>query len=377
LNANYYPSALYDLVINSQWDGKVIKKSAFTINRIYAQEPKIIDINPKIAAQGASITLMIKGAKQSFTPGPLEVRLFNSLISIPAASVTYINDSVISANFSFNNGEPSNHYTVAVNNRIYLVYYSFYLKPTSISLLAVDPPWAAQTDSLKLRITGSQTHFNSADSIWLKNKYGISIKPFLIQVTNDTLTTAQFAFNKKNLPGNYTAYLKSKVDDVVLSLPKSFTLTGVINNTALLDVNPKSTGCYFGPGFKTKFTIYAKGTHFLSEVDTVVFGNTQNKEESIYPSEIKIIDDTTLTASANFVNSCGIFDVLVSGKENYILSGKIYVSPPVSVDDSQKQLFKIFPNPSEGVFTLELNEDFQQADVIVVDVLGKTVYSGK
>jgi hypothetical protein len=38
---------------------------------------------------------------------------------------------------------------------------------------------------------------------------------------------------------------------------------------------------------------------------------------------------------------------------------------------------KIFPNPSEGVFTLELNEDFKQADLIVFDILGKIVFSGK
>jgi hypothetical protein len=376
LNVNYYPSVLYDMVINSQLDGNMIKKSAFTINRIYTQEPKIIDINPKNAAQGESITLMIKGTKQSFTSGPLEVKLFNSVISIPAASVTYINDSLISADFPFNNGEPSSMYVLAVNNRISIVYYSFYLKPTSISILSVDPPWADQTDSIKLRITGSQTHFNLTDSVWLKDKYGMSIRPFLVQVTNDTLTTAHFAFKKNNLPGKYTTYLKSNTDNVLLSLPKSFTLTGVINNTALLDVNPKYSGCYMG-GFKTKFTVYAKGTHFLSEVDTVIFGNTQNNEESVYPSEIKIIDDTTLTADVNFANSCGIFDVLVSGKENYILSGRIMVSPPVSIAETPKEPFKIFPNPSEGIFTLELNETFEQADVIVVDVLGKIVFSEK
>lgn len=379
LNANYYPSILYDVIIKDEFDGMIVKNSGFTVNRIYVQEPKIIDITPKSAAQGELVTLSIIGTKQSFVPGLMEVRLVltsNPAITISASSVTYINDSLVSADFSFQNGETSGTYFVTINNRILLSYYHFYIEPTSLSLLSINPAWANQTDTVMLQVTGLKTHFSGADSVWLKSRYGVNLKPFLINAINDTLTTVHFAFNKSNLPGIYSIHLKSKVDNVIMSLANVFTLTGTINNTALIDVTPTYSGCYFGSTFKTKFTIYAKGTHFLSEIDTVVFHNTQFVQQVIYPSEIEIVNDTVITASVNFMNSCGIYDVVVIGKENYILSGKIHVTPPVLVHELiPKEVLKIFPNPSEGGFTIEVSEDLEKGSLSVLDIFGKVITS--
>ncbi len=383
-SSNYYPSTLYDFVMHCSIDGKLEIKKAFTLNKIYDVEPKIKDYEPREATKGQPVTLTIKGTKHSFRPGNNIVKLFQFTfpvnISIFATSVNYINDSTLTATFSFDSTHQAGYYYLNVYNQAsinYLDNKNFNLKEfadINCKLLAVDPPFAAQTDTATLIITGSKTHFNSSsDKIWLQNKFGTKITPFLIHATSDTTTTAAFAFNKSNLPGVYSLYLKSAVDKAILLLKEVFTLSGSINSTSLVDVNPKIVGCYV-QGAST-LTFKATNTHFITEADTVLIVNTKSFDpRPIYPSEMKILDDTTIVAKFLIDNNCGDFDILVLGKENYILSGKLRAEPPVSVAESPKaEPINIFPNPSEGIFTLDINEDFKEANLMVYDMYGKQI----
>jgi hypothetical protein len=380
---NYYSSAVYHLEVISALDGTIQLKNAFIINRIYDKYPQITDIFPKDAMLGQSVTIDIKGPKGTFLPGVNNVKLFNYLgpvvYSILPTSVNCINDSLVTASFTFDSLEKTGTYYLQVKNKSNLIYYDgFNLKqiPASIKLIAVTPSWASQTDTATLAITGYNTHFSSTDDVWLENKFSTKIKPFQLNVINDTLTTAKFAFNKTNPPVGYSVHVKSVGTNTTLILKDAFTVTGGLNVTSLIDVYPRAIGCYFN-NIKSKIKVYGIRTHFLTEADTLLIVGQDWYQTVVYPDEMEILNDSTISAVFTMGNVCGALDIYVLGKENCILVGKLVASPPVSVDGKQKEPFKIFPNPSEGIFTLELNEDFEQTDVIVVDVLGKTVFSGK
>jgi hypothetical protein len=379
LDANYYPFTMYDMVVNSQIDGKMVKKSCFTVDRIYTQEPAIVDINPKVAVQGQSITMDISTTKGMIDPGKMEVKLisnFNPTVITPT-SVKYINDSTLIAFFSFIKDEPAGTYYLSVNSKLYLNYKSnFTLKPTNAILQNIQPAWAAQTDSVKLILTGLNTHFDSVkDSIWLLHrKYGLKIKPYSIHALNDTMMELGCAFRNGDVPGEYTVCLKSALPQITLKLDNSFTLTGTINASALIYASPAALGCYIGGNNNSVITFKGTGTHFLSETDTVILYNTTSKS-MLNPSKVKIMDDTTIVSEVYFGNNCGLFDVLLHGKNNYLLIGKIIVQPPISVEETtpEKEDVKIYPNPFEGIFTVEVDEDLKGASVEIINMLGKVI----
>jgi hypothetical protein len=383
--ANYYSSTVYDVSVYSTIDGQLILKNALTLNRVYDQEPKIKDIDPKEALKGQSITLNIKGTSHSFLQGNNVVKLFTygpNLTSIFPTSVNYINDSLISAAFSFDSTQqPGSYYLNVYNKSSLTCYNSFNLKEfpdVYCKLTAVDPPFASQKDTAMLTIYGSKTHFNSlSDNVWLQNKFGTKIKPIFMLAINDSTITVKFAFNNSNLPGVYSVYFKSIVDKTTMLLKDAFTLAGSINTTSLLNINPKYILCY--DNFPSTITLNATNTHFMSDADTMIIVNVKSYDQHvIFPLKMNILNDTTISAKFVTGNYCGDFDVLVLGKENYILTGKLRAEPAVSVSEMpETPQVKIFPNPSEGVFTLNVNEDFEKADLIVFDMLGKIVFSEK
>jgi hypothetical protein len=381
LSDNYYPSTQYDLTVSTALEVGMELKNAFTINRVYDHNPKITDIYPKEALLGQSITMNLKGPKNTFLPGTNIVKLstYNgaTVYSIIASTVSYINDSLITASFSFVDSNKVGVYYITVSNKSYLSYaggFNLYSGTISAKLLAITPLWASQTDTATLVITGLNTHFNSSDNIWLENKFGTKIKPFLVNVTNDTMATVRFAFNKSNLPLVYSVNVANSTTKNALVLNNAFTIIGSLNTTSLIEVNPKEIGCFVF--FQQKIKVYGLKTHFIADVDTMFIVNS-GSQNVIYPSAMNILNDTIISAEFNTTNNCDLFDIYVLGKENCVLVGKLKASAPVSVDEAAKEPFTIFPNPSEGIFTLELSQEFEQADLIVVDVFGKIVFSGK
>jgi hypothetical protein len=379
---NYYPSAVYHLEVLSGLDGTMQLKNAFTINKIYDKYPEITDIFPKEAIVGQSITMDIKGPKKAFLLGVNNVKLFNYLgpvvYSILPTSISYINDSLLTASFTFDSLEKTGTYYLQVKNKSNLIYYGgFNLRPipASSKLIAVTPSWASQTDTTTLAITGYHTHFNSTDDVWLENKFSTKIKPFQLNVINDTLTTAKFAFNKTNPPVAYSVHVKSVGTNTAPILKDAFTITGGLNATSLIDVYPRAIGCYFS--IKNKIKVYGIRTHFLTEVDTLLIEGQDWGQTVVYPDEMEILNDSIISAVFTMGNVCGTFDIYVLGKENCVLVGKLVASPPMFINETPTEPFKLFPNPSAGVFTLELNKDFEQADLIVFDILGKILFSGK
>jgi hypothetical protein len=375
LNSNYYPSDTFDFEIQNIFDSTLVKKNAFTINRIYTQEPKIIDIDPNEAISGRTITMHIKATPKAFKTGNNIVKLVDSTgkYSIPATTVNYINDSLISAVFELKADERTQAYSLTVANQTKLKFDYFYLKPAPFKLLSVSPCWASPMDSVTLTITGTGTHFNSlSDNIWLESKFGPKIIPLSMSATNDTVTTAKFVFKQIDLPGEYSVYLKSTVDNAVMKLKNAFTLTGSINSTSLRKVVPEKIYSYS----KALITLTGVNTHFLTDADTLVLINPLTLE-TIYPLSMQIINDTTI--SAELIMGRGYFDIVVTGKQNYVLYHKLEGTSPVTVNALPKaeEALTIFPNPSDGFFTLQVSKVFEQSTVLVFDIYGKEILNLK
>ena len=55
----------------------------------------------------------------------------------------------------------------------------------------------------------------------------------------------------------------------------------------------------------------------------------------------------------------------------------VHSNPAFGLYSQDKQDFKIYPNPSSGMVTIELNQDYNQVDLSVRDMTGKEVYTRK
>lgn len=376
-NANYYPEKVYDVTVYNAIDGTLILKNAFTIKNLYDQEPKITSIDPKQSMPGYSVTINITGVTGAFRPGNIKVKLVNiGVIELEATSVNYINDSYITASFSIPDNMAIGSYYVVVNNLATMGYGYFYLVEYPSKLTGMTPTMASQTDSIKAVITGTRTHFNgTSDLVWLQGNYGMKVWPQSKLVVNDSLMEARFAFNKNHLPGTYTLYLESKVDKTTMKLKDALTLTGMIDTTTLVSVSPKYIGC----NEKAKLTIKGNATYFLAEVDTIHVVNTNpypnpnpNPNLVVYPLNMTIIDDETIVA--DFILPCGKYDVVVLGKESYVLKGRLFSYPPLAIKEMlEKELVTIFPNPSDGNFTITVGENFIQGELSLMDMYGKEI----
>ena len=87
---------------------------------------------------------------------------------------------------------------------------------------------------------------------------------------------------------------------------------------------------------------------------------------------MKIVDDETIVA--DFALPCGVYNVIVMGKQNYVLKRRLSATPPVSVEEvSAEAELSIYPNPSSGIFTVEVGENFLQGEISVMDMYGKEI----
>jgi hypothetical protein len=367
LGANYYASPECDVLIFDVLDSTITKKNAFTIKRIYQTEPRITKLEPPAAFQGESVIINIKGDKGTFLPiNNITVSLTLTLNSfIYADAVNYVNDSLITASFIFSSSIQPGPYSLIVNDKARLWYNSFRINEPLHRLTEITPSFASPTDTITASIKGRGTHFLTTDSLWLQSKFSTKIYPFSTNPINDSLISARFAFKQSDLPGLYSVMLSNAVDKT-MSLKDAFTLTGSIDNTSLLNVIPN----IIMAGDSRIVTIKATQTHFLSDAEKVVF--VDDRMLNAYNSgAVKIVDDTTIEAEATL--PYGTYSIMVLGKENYMLTGKLTAFPPLSVPKVEEQAAEVFPNPSSGVFTLNVNQELEQALLSVFDIYGKEI----
>lgn len=137
----------------------------------------------------------------------------------------------------------------------------------------------------------------------------------------------------------------------------------------------------------TQFSdMYFPGGHATPLFDstndwTLISNNVNNNLRTIVASRPFITGDnhdlifTAQTNNLNYIwaySSIPGFDLISHGPDNY--GGGVFVFSNLGLNNSENNLFSIYPNPSQNNinFITNANENYK---VIIADYLGKTIYS--
>jgi len=91
-------------------------------------------------------------------------------------------------------------------------------------------------------------------------------------------------------------------------------------------------------------------------------------------SDINLETASTLNLFAVTQVDAGDYDVIVSGDCSNVTSTVAVLSVTTSVEELTEFGINVFPNPSNGQFTITIGSDYKNASVLISDVTGKSVY---
>jgi hypothetical protein len=359
------PVGYYTVNISNSLDGTLSLASAFNL-LAGTNPPKLVSVSPNSAAQGETLTVSITGQRTHFQQASNVIKLVQGATSITPISSTFINDTLITADFTFSNSHPIGLYAINVNN--YSLPSAFTLNS---KLVSISPTSAVQGDTVMITITGANTNFTTAaDSVWLKNIYGGKFCPTSITVVNNTILKAKFIFKNFPLIGLYSVFIKNNIDGSN-EIKNAFTLNSGANSPTITKVTP-NTGWL---GQSVTINIYGKHTHFQQGLDNT---RLANETMSSYPTSMTVVNDTLITANFTFSNPTyqPMFDVLVEGHENAVFKNGFQISIPIEVPElPTEESITIFPNPTSGLLNLVLNKNIEDVRLTITDIQGKVIYN--
>jgi hypothetical protein len=184
--------------------------------------------------------------------------------------------------------------------------------------------------------------------------------------------------------------LSVKLDkDITNSLIK-ITLTGLSDRWFSIGLNAQlmlmNADCLMVTS-NTQFSdMYFPGGHAVPLFDstndwTVISNNINNNLRTIVASRSFNTGDnhdlifTAQTNNLNYIwaySSIPGFDLISHGADNY--GGGVFVFSNLGLNNSENNLFSIYPNPSQNNINFITNAN-ENCKVIIADCLGKTIYS--
>lgn len=123
-----------------------------------------------------------------------------------------------------------------------------------------------------------------------------------------------------------------------------------------------------------------KGTQNV-QYSTVSLANATSYIWSITPATAGSINGTDITATVNLSSSfTGVAKISVLGKNDCGLGSSsdtltVNVKTSTSIENIEFSNFKIYPNPSDGTFNLELQSECDKTIVEIINANGQIVYS--
>ena len=115
----------------------------------------------------------------------------------------------------------------------------------------------------------------------------------------------------------------------------------------------------------TAYLAAVKGT--ISLQDTTMISSSSNENSSSWLQDNCVATTATSTHVPGDWYSIGADGLLI--RMNF---GAI--PPPSGINNIKQSQFNLYPNPTDGVFVIELEEN-SKYEVTVIDILGKTVYT--
>ncbi len=307
LNLSYsYPIGFYDLNIYDSND-YIVKSNAFIIQP-NPNPPSLKTINPNAGHKGQTLSVNISGQYTHFTQATNTYNLWfeqgSSTIVYPS-NISPVNDNEIEAEFILNNYIPLGYYDVKyfteIDGQLNLPN-SFLVtpNPNPPAIIAVNPDNANKGSALKVSISGQNTNFMQATSIynlWFEQGSSTIVYPSNISPVNNNEIEAEFILNN-NIPlGYYDVKYFTEIDGQ-LNLPNSFLVTPNPNPPAIIAVNPDNAN----KGSALKVTISGQNTNFMQATSIYNLWFNQNYSSYIYPKTVNVINNNTLEAEFQFSN---------------------------------------------------------------------------
>lgn len=363
-------------VENQAKDGYLQLPDAVTL-KPGSTPPVLKSISPAFARKGEQIKMYIIGDHTSFA-NDNEVRLFNVKGNeIVANKVERIHKTVLIASFTFSSSDSMGTYSLKITNTSPALTLTdcFTLYEAGASILSVSPSAASIGDSVQLTIHSLNAHYLlNSNRVWLKSIYDENLL-YGKQVTaiNDSTLKANFVFSDSLFIGKYSVFVYNITDDTV-KLDSAFLLKNGPQTPRITNVTPNA----FIYESTATITIEASGTHFQQGADSIKLNQWFF---DTFPVSMKIVNDTVMTAIFKFpafsqlpLMNKTFMDIVIWGKNRLALPYGIILFYPVPVPEVKKEEdVLLYPNPSRGLFYIELGPDNQLRELEVMDVLGNII----
>ncbi|MDF2437668.1 MAG: hypothetical protein K0Q95_2044 [Bacteroidota bacterium] len=316
-----HPAGAYDVIVaNYMMTQTLTLPAGFTLGSYVAPSASIQNVSPNSAFQGQTLAVSISASNTNFTQATTLIKLFNGSASIYPSSISILNDSLASANFSLTTAHTPGLYDVIIYGSGTLVMSNgFTLNPASPAatyIESVNPDYAVQGQTLTVGISGHNTVFQQGTNIVKLYGGGTTIYPTSSVFVNDSLINATFAFNASHPAGLYDVVIGNYSGSSSLSMLNGFTLYSPTVNASIVEISPASAN----QGDPINLLLTGLNTHFGSGNDTIwlsdIYGN------SIYPVSMIMLNDTSMIGQFNFTlgDLPGTYSVYQSNLTDGIIS---------------------------------------------------------
>lgn len=371
-------SGLFNLRVNSVWDGNLYLSDVFTI---YPDPypPYLTDIEPASGTIPETLTITISGAGTHFAQATgTTVKLRQNYSNIYPSSIVEIDDTELMAQFTFDDFDDPGYYNVLTTNALdgeLSLYDAFYLNPNPNppQLVSIVPDGAQQGENLEVSISGQNTNFTqgTGTTVWLNLGYNY-IYPYATSIINDELVNASFLIDDYEVLGIYDVNTHNYANGHLV-LEDGFTVYDDIPYISYID--PVSG--YLGD--LVSLSIYGENTHFLSAASYdawLIKGSTV-----IYPLAINALSNTEVVAEIDIPEDAepGFWTVFA----NNSIDGDMYLNDMFEIKDTttsiqKNEFFKtleIYPNPTTGkiFISYELNKA-ETLTIQLCDFFGSILY---
>jgi hypothetical protein len=361
-------TGIYDLCIESVAEGEMWMNDA--INVLAGAYPPSITITPDSASQGQTVHVTVTGTNTFFTNYHSVMIRDNYHIMLPY-SYSIVNDTLITADFTFDYNDPAGVYDVEVYGDDI---YAFYLIPDGFTINAgphapilssISPSSALQGDAVTLHITGNNTHFTSGVS-------SIKIGPYsssFYTVINDSTIDVYFAFTYNMAISNNYSLKVTNSSDGTLTLTNAFALLQGPNPPSLKKIVPT----YTQRGDTITISLIGINTTFNQVTNTFSLQNIYG--HTILPTNVNCIDDTLMEAEFYFTDSdsLGKYDVRVPSTS---LTPTLLLSQAFTLFSEGACIMSIFPDTATVGTNITITVNALDAHYLagINDVLLQSIY---
>jgi hypothetical protein len=374
---NMFP-AVYTIIVENTVDGRLPLTNAFTL-KTGLYPPSLKYISPSYAKRGQTLTIHVIGKNTNFQYLTSKLEFSNNFgPSIKPTAIDYINDTLLDATFSFSDKDSLGYYNVIVYSSVeptVLLRNAFILYSAGASIVSLSPNTSSIGSTIQITAHCIGSHYlSNLSTMQLKSIYGGDPLPGSnITAVNDSTLTGTFSFTNSNFNGNYKMIVNNAVDGT-LKIDSAFMLNPAVGEPRITSVYPHMVGF---DSFVT-ITLRANGTHFKQGIDSVRLSNWLN---NIYPISIDVKNDTTIVAVfktppySSKMQNLSTLDIVVWGNQPLVYLRGVTLILPVTIKKvDQQRSISIYPNPSEGIFNIFLDDESALKELQILDLTGRIIY---